>query len=50
MNFSMDESHPIQPITISDLSHLHTKIFQTSNPHPSAIVNTCINVVATSKL
>jgi hypothetical protein len=46
----MDESHRIQPITISDLSHLHAKIFQTSNPNPSAIVNRCINVLATHKL
>ena len=50
MNFSMDESHRIQPITIYDLSHLHAKIFQTSNPNPSAIINRCINVLATHKL
>jgi hypothetical protein len=28
----MDESHRIQPITISDISHLYSKIFETSNP------------------
>jgi hypothetical protein len=27
----MDESYRIQLITISDLSHLHAKIFQASN-------------------
>jgi hypothetical protein len=37
----MDESHRIQPITISDISHLHSKIFETYNPNPSAIFNTC---------
>ncbi len=37
----MDESHRIQPITISDISNLHSKIFETSNPNPSAIFNTC---------